>query len=83
VLIRSSLHAAGFYVSFCSFCQLDSGALIDECDEDGSTALMAAAWEGQHDMVKLLLEYKADVNARNRTVGRDGPICWSDRRVQE
>jgi len=33
---------------------------------DGRTALMRAAGEGHESTVRLLLEYRADVNARNQ-----------------
>jgi ankyrin repeat protein len=41
---------------------------VDECDEDGSTALLAAAWSNHPDIVRLLLEHGADINAQNATV---------------
>ena len=34
-------------------------------NSDGSTPLMAASWNGQHNIVALLLQHGADVNATN------------------
>ena len=31
----------------------------------GETSLMKAAWSGHHDVVQLLLDHQADINAKN------------------
>ena len=49
---------------------LGQGADIEARDEDGITPLMAASQQGQFDTLKLLVERKADLHARdvnNRT----------------
>ena len=48
--------------------KLDAGAHVDETDEDGSTALIAAAWSGQPNVVELLLSRGAKLEAKNTTV---------------
>ena len=40
-------------------------SLINARDKDGSTPLHCAVWKGQEQVVKLLLEAGADVNAHN------------------
>lgn len=45
---------------------LDQGMPVDATDYDGRTALHLAASEGHTDIVKLLLEYNADVNPIDR-----------------
>lgn len=40
-------------------------ALINSRDKDGSTPLHCATWKGQTEVVALLLEAGADVNAHN------------------
>jgi ankyrin repeat protein len=40
-------------------------ALINARDKDGSTPLHCATWKGQQEVVALLLEGGADVNAHN------------------
>jgi ankyrin repeat protein len=42
------------------------GAHVDVRDEHLGTPLFSAAWNGDLEMVWVLLDYKADVNARNR-----------------
>ena len=44
---------------------LDQGADIEARDEDGHTALMWASQEGQFDAVRLLVERKANLHARD------------------
>ena len=47
---------------------LDLGAALDGPDEGGDTPLISAAWVGSHEIVALLLQRGADINA----VGADG-----------
>ena len=44
-----------------------NGADVDVCGWNGNTALHSAAFYGDLEMVRVLLSYKADVNARNDT----------------
>jgi ankyrin repeat protein len=46
--------------------------------ENGSTALHVAAWNGQIEMVRLLLELRAPVNVRDKTFGT-APLAWAAR----
>src|SRR5947207_4014133 len=39
--------------------------LVEARDSDGSTPLHCAAWKGHSEVVALLLDHGADVNARN------------------
>lgn len=48
---------------------LAAGVDIDATDDEGSTALAAAAWAGHTDVVCLLLARGANVNVRNATHG--------------
>ena len=48
---------------------LAKGANPNEYDSLGSTPLHDAAWNGDPDLVKLLLKYKADPNARHKESG--------------
>ena len=41
---------------------------VDNPDEEGSTPLIAAAWTNKLEVVKTLLEHKADIHRANRTV---------------
>lgn len=50
------------------FPQLDAGSSVDETDEDGSTALIAASWAGHVPVIELLLARGAQVDVRNETV---------------
>eukprot|EP01041_Mallomonas_annulata_P008648 gene8648-17842_t len=54
---------------------LKAGALVDETDNRGRTALMFACRNGHEEKVKALLEFKADVNLRDKS---DGPrsVIW-------
>jgi hypothetical protein len=45
---------------------LRSGVDVDSIDLDGRTALHIAACEGQGEVVRLLLDWKANINARDR-----------------
>ena len=47
---------------------LHIGARVDVCNNSGRTPLSLAAWYGDLEMVQILLDYKADANAR----GSDG-----------
>ena len=40
--------------------------LVQACDTDGSTPLHCATWKGHQEIVALLLDAGADVNAQNR-----------------
>jgi len=53
-------------------CGFESGDL----DENGITALHVAAWHGHAEMVRLLLEHHAPVNARDVTYG-SSPLGWA------
>jgi len=44
------------------------GADVDAPDEDGSTPLIAAAWNNQIEVLKVLVDRKAGVNRANHTV---------------
>lgn len=44
---------------------LSAGADINAKDQDGKTALMAAAWSGRTETVKDLLTAGVDINAKN------------------
>ena len=63
----ASLFNSGFASVFDDV-QLDGGAAVDETDEDGSTALIAAAWSGHVHVVDALLARGARVEAKNNTV---------------
>jgi ankyrin repeat protein len=45
---------------------LRGGVDVDSIDLDGRTALHIAACEGQGEVVRLLLDWKANINARDR-----------------
>jgi ankyrin repeat protein len=53
--------------------QLENRRLVsDICSpQDGSTPLTAAAWGGHLDIVKLLLDNGANIEAVNNTVGAE------------
>ena len=59
------LAARNGYYDICNFL-LRSGCKIDETQKDGSTALHGASFYGHETIVRLLLEYGADANIRNR-----------------
>ena len=44
---------------------LHNGAHVDVREDGGMTPLFLAVWYGDLEMVRVLLDYKADVNARN------------------
>ncbi len=44
---------------------LEAGASGDDCDEEGTSALISAAYAGFFDMVRLLVEHGADVDHRD------------------
>lgn len=46
---------------------LDNGGAVDCTDSRGRTPLMVACWAGRLEVVQLLLQRGADVNARNLT----------------
>ena len=48
---------------------LDGGIDTEVATRDGQTALMAAALANQIDVVKLLLEHDANVNAKKKPAG--------------
>ena len=45
---------------------IGQGRDLESCDEHGSTALMVAAERGYLGIVELLIEHRANINARNR-----------------
>jgi ankyrin repeat protein len=51
---------------------LGKGAIIDAADEDGSTALIAAAENGHIEVIKLLVKNGADEHARSP----NGKTAW-------
>jgi len=54
---------------------LANGAPINDQDEDGSTALVWAAAKGHNDIVRKLLDHRADVNLTPSTSsGNDSPL---------
>jgi hypothetical protein len=55
---------------------LDLGFLIETCGEDGGTALHAAAYAGSAEVVRLLLERGADLEARDAT-WHSTPVVWA------
>ena len=54
---------------------LDLKADVDLCDNLGRTMLHKAAIEGDVDMTKFLLTYKANINARN--IGGFTPVHYA------
>ena len=50
---------------------LDSGARVDDADNDGRTALIWASMSGRADLIKMLLEKGADLKARDKSHGAD------------
>jgi ankyrin repeat protein len=48
---------------------LQSGAAIDQVNDNGASALMCAAYEGQHAAVKVLLEAGANFRFEAEDVG--------------
>lgn len=57
-------------------------ALASRYDATGATALHYAAINGRRDMVRLLLEYGADINARDRQFGAT-PAGWAIEHLRE
>lgn len=55
---------------------LDAGAPLDTKASSGGTALMFASAAGYMDVVKLLLEKGADVNARVEVIITHASRCW-------
>jgi hypothetical protein len=51
----------------------DNGAHLNVTGYEGRTPLHSAAWHGEFEMVQVLLEYKADVNARSTGGGMSEP----------
>ncbi|HZW60855.1 MAG TPA: endopeptidase La [Candidatus Babeliales bacterium] len=54
---------------------LQAGAFVDFQDDQGFTAIMQASRLGNTEMVKILLNYKADVNLPNHL--NDTPLKWA------
>lgn len=44
---------------------IEAGADVNAKDNNGATALIRSAWEGDYELAELLLKHGADVNARN------------------
>jgi ankyrin repeat protein len=55
---------------------LDCGCNPGGIGQSGITALHAAAWHGHLEMVRLLLEFHAPVNIRDKTYG-SSPLGWA------
>jgi ankyrin repeat protein len=70
------VHAAGMnvldQVRLMLGCGFDPGSF----GEGGMTALHAAAWHGNVEMVRMLLEFHAPVNVRDTTY-RNTPLAWA------
>ena len=63
----AAIHLAALYgrTDFCKFL-LDFGASVDQLGEDSYTALMLACQDEHVETVRLLLEYGADPNRKNK-----------------
>jgi len=72
VLIRAAAANILDRVKLMLSCGFDPGHF----GEGGVTALHAAAWHGHVEMVRLLLEFHAPVNARDATFG-SSPLAWA------
>lgn len=67
---RSAVHqAAAENATDCALWMLDQGAPVDIQDVQGETALMRAAWLGNNEMVRALVQAGADLNCRAATGG--------------
>jgi ankyrin repeat protein len=73
VLVR----AAGMNIRDRVKLMLDCGFDPGGFGESGITALHAAAWHGNVEVVRLLLEFHAPVNVRDRTY-RNSPLAWAE-----
>ena len=60
-------------MSWC-LCVFTCSSSLDSHIQDGATALIVASQEGHHEIVRMLLEAKADVNMKDNV----SESCYSD-----